>query len=110
MHRRLRGPLGLALALPVLFALQPGGALAAGDDGHPHGPNVVTAGDPHPRTDAPAPAASAPEKEAAPAAAASEAKKDEPKWDVSKPPGEWGFHDVAIDTDEGTWMSVDVSP
>lgn len=30
------------------------------------------------------------------------------KWDVSNPPGPQ--HDVAIDTDEGTWMGVDVSP
>lgn len=29
-------------------------------------------------------------------------------WDVENPPGE--FHDQPIDTDEGTWMSVDVSP
>jgi imidazolonepropionase-like amidohydrolase/Tol biopolymer transport system component len=38
-----------------------------------------------------------------------EKKEDEkPKWDVNNPPGEW--KEVAIDTDEGTWMSVDVSP
>jgi Tol biopolymer transport system component/imidazolonepropionase-like amidohydrolase len=37
-----------------------------------------------------------------------EKKKDEPKWDVSKAPE--GSHDVALDLDEGTWMSVDVSP
>ena len=30
------------------------------------------------------------------------------KWDVNNPPGVQ--KDVAIDTDEGTWMSVDVSP
>ena len=40
---------------------------------------------------------------------ADEKKEDEkPKWDVNNPPGEW--KDVSIDTDEGTWMSVDVSP
>ena len=33
---------------------------------------------------------------------------DAPDWDVNAPPGEW--RDVAIDTDEGTWMNVDVSP
>ncbi len=42
----------------------------------------------------------------------SEEKKSEdqekPKWDVNNPPGE--MSDVTIDTDEGTWMSVDVSP
>ncbi len=34
------------------------------------------------------------------------------KWEVDKPPGVDGgdFEDVAIDTTEGTWMSVDVSP
>jgi len=37
------------------------------------------------------------------------AKKDaEKKWDVSNPPGP--FDSVEINTDEGTWMSVDVSP
>ena len=29
-------------------------------------------------------------------------------WDVANPPGP--FYEIAIDTDEGTWMSVDVSP
>ena len=34
-----------------------------------------------------------------------------PKWDVSNPPGDgWGWTDAAIDTDEGTWLSLDVSP
>ncbi len=36
-----------------------------------------------------------------------EAKKEE-KWDVQTPPGEW--RDVSIDVDEGTWISLDVSP
>ena len=45
-----------------------------------------------------------------PAAAAAEPeKKDEkPKWDVNNPPGP--SYDVDIDTTDGTWMSVDVSP
>ncbi|MCA9657915.1 MAG: PD40 domain-containing protein, partial [Myxococcales bacterium] len=39
-------------------------------------------------------------------------KDDKPTWDVDAPPGHDGanFSDVAIDTDEGTWLSVDVSP
>jgi imidazolonepropionase-like amidohydrolase/Tol biopolymer transport system component len=32
----------------------------------------------------------------------------EDHWDIENPPGE--THDVRIDTDEGTWMSVDVTP
>ena len=36
-----------------------------------------------------------------------EAKKD-PAWDVNNPPGTW--KEVPIDTDEGTWISLDVSP
>jgi imidazolonepropionase-like amidohydrolase/Tol biopolymer transport system component len=36
-----------------------------------------------------------------------EAKKD-PAWDVNNPPGTWT--EVTIDTAEGTWMSLDVSP
>jgi Tol biopolymer transport system component/imidazolonepropionase-like amidohydrolase len=35
-------------------------------------------------------------------------KKKKPKWDVEHPPGP--TKSVAIDTDEGTWMSLDVSP
>ena len=30
------------------------------------------------------------------------------KWDVANPPGP--YYEIEIDTDEGTWMSVDVSP
>src|SRR5436305_5192581 len=37
-----------------------------------------------------------------------EEKKKEEKWDVNNPPGP--SSEVAIDTDEGTWMSLDVSP
>ena len=36
------------------------------------------------------------------------AKKKEPKWDVNAPPGP--RTSVNIDVDEGTWMSLDVSP
>ncbi len=35
-------------------------------------------------------------------------KKQDPKWDVMNPPG--AKRDIPIDTDEGTWMSLDVSP
>jgi imidazolonepropionase-like amidohydrolase/Tol biopolymer transport system component len=35
-------------------------------------------------------------------------EKEAKKWDVADPPGP--KQDVAIDTDAGTWMSVDVSP
>ncbi|MCB9645614.1 MAG: PD40 domain-containing protein [Deltaproteobacteria bacterium] len=47
----------------------------------------------------------------APAAApASGDEKKKPEWKVTEPPGEWGWHDVAIDTAEGSWMSLDVAP
>jgi len=37
-------------------------------------------------------------------------KKDE-KWDVSAPyPEDWEFQTLNLDTDEGTWMNLDVSP
>src|SRR4051812_2933258 len=35
-------------------------------------------------------------------------EKKEEKWDVNNPPGP--FQEVTIDTDSGTWMSLDVSP
>ena len=38
-------------------------------------------------------------------------KKDsKDKWDVANPPGEWNWKDLNFSTDEGTWMSLDVSP
>ena len=42
--------------------------------------------------------------------AGADKEKKEPKWDVDAPTGLGPAHDVAIDVDEGTWMSVDVSP
>lgn len=35
-------------------------------------------------------------------------KEEKEKWDVENPPGPW--EDEDINTDEGTWMAVDVSP
>ena len=32
------------------------------------------------------------------------------KWDVANPEGDWNFKEVKLNTDEGTWMNVDVSP
>lgn len=37
-------------------------------------------------------------------------KKDSTKWDVSNPQGNWNFKNVPLDTEEGTWMNLDVSP
>lgn len=37
-----------------------------------------------------------------------EAQKDDKQWDVNAPPGPQ--EEIMIDTDEGTWMSLDVSP
>ncbi len=37
-------------------------------------------------------------------------KKDDTKWDVSNPKGEFNFKDHQFSTDEGTWMNLDVSP
>jgi len=36
--------------------------------------------------------------------------KEEKKWDVSNPEGEWNFKTHSFTTDEGTWMNLDVSP
>ena len=36
-------------------------------------------------------------------------KKDK-KWDVANPQGNFNFKEVALTTDEGTWMNLDVSP
>jgi len=37
-------------------------------------------------------------------------QKDKKKWDVSDPEGTWNWKEVNFTTDEGTWMSLDVSP
>ncbi|MCB0462556.1 MAG: PD40 domain-containing protein [Flavobacteriaceae bacterium] len=38
------------------------------------------------------------------------AQDKDKKWDVSNPEGDWNFKEVDLNTDEGTWMNVDVSP
>lgn len=37
-------------------------------------------------------------------------KKEDKKWDVSNPPGDWGWKEIEFQTKEGTWLNVDVSP
>lgn len=40
-----------------------------------------------------------------------EEKKDDKKWDVNDPyTDDWNIKEVALNTDEGTWMNLDVSP
>ena len=36
-------------------------------------------------------------------------KKEEEKWDVADPPGEWSWKTITIDTEETTWSDVDVT-
>ncbi len=68
--------------------------------------NPAPAPTPPPAEDAsPSPATPASQ----PSTKASE-KKDPAKWDVETPPGEWGWKDVPLDTTEGTWINLDVSP
>jgi Tol biopolymer transport system component len=38
------------------------------------------------------------------------AQDKDDKWDVSNPKGDWNFKEVNLNTNEGTWMNVDVSP
>ena len=38
----------------------------------------------------------------------SDEENEEAKWDVNQPPGE--EREIALDVDEGTWLSLDVSP
>lgn len=37
-------------------------------------------------------------------------KKEDAKWDVSNPDGQFNYTDHQFSTDEGTWMNLDVSP
>lgn len=38
------------------------------------------------------------------------AQDKDKKWDVSNPEGDWNFKEVVLNTNEGTWMNLDVSP
>jgi Tol biopolymer transport system component len=38
------------------------------------------------------------------------AQKEDNKWNVNNPEGEWSFEELKLTTDEGTWMNLDVSP
>jgi imidazolonepropionase-like amidohydrolase/Tol biopolymer transport system component len=60
------------------------------------------------KKDAPAPGAATTASPNPITAEGAAEKKEDKKWDVNNPPGP--RHDVAIDTTDGTWMSVDVSP
>lgn len=86
------------LVLAVLLA-----STAHTHDG-PHGPvGPVAPAYEEPPPPEPAPAAEGEKKEGE-----KEEKKEEEKWDVNNPPGP--SKTVTIDTSEGTWMSLDVSP
>ncbi|CAL2108698.1 TolB protein [Tenacibaculum sp. 190524A02b] len=37
-------------------------------------------------------------------------KEKKEKWDVNNPYKNWGYNTFTLDTDEGTWMNLDVSP
>ena len=37
-------------------------------------------------------------------------QSEKKKWDVNNPDSSWVWNDVKFNTDEGTWMSLDVSP
>ena len=93
----------LLCPLAVLFALE---GAASAQEAHANGPDL-NARNPYPRqvADTVATAADQDDKKDE---KADEEKDDKPKWDVNNPPGP--HHDVAIDTDEGTWMTVDISP
>ena len=103
MIRLLRDSFAAALALAALLVVSP----VRADDGHAHGKVLSTDGDPYPRLEASAPESAA----AADEAESEEAKEDDaPKWSVEAPEGEWGWKEIPLDVDEGTWMSVDVAP
>lgn len=95
----------------VLALVSPAALLGA--DGHPHGPDVRTPGDPYARVAPQAP----PQPPLAGSAAAADGEgggategSEAPKWEVANPAGDWGWSEVPIDVEEGTWMSVDVAP
>src|SRR5829696_801531 len=74
-------------------------------------PGLAAAHPPEEEEQPPAPSPAAPTPQPAPVAAGDaekgkEEKKD--KWDVNNPPGP--SSEVTIDVDQGTWMSLDVSP
>ncbi len=38
------------------------------------------------------------------------AQKDNKKWDITNPQGNWNFQEHSFTTNEGTWMNLDISP
>ncbi len=38
------------------------------------------------------------------------AQEKDKKWDVADPSGQWNWKEVSFNTNEGTWMNIDVSP
>ncbi|WP_347922257.1 amidohydrolase family protein [Pontimicrobium sp. SW4] len=38
------------------------------------------------------------------------AQEKKTSWDISNPEGDWNWKEVSLNTNEGTWMNVDVSP
>jgi len=102
MSRTVRDSLASALALAALLLAAP----APADDGHAHGKVLTTDGDPYPRVEA---ARETPEAAAAEIETATADEKSR-EWSVEAPEGEWGWKEVPIRVQEGTWMSVDVSP
>ncbi len=91
-------------AVPMLLAIS--SALVAGCSSSPSKPSTARAGSSKSRATSPAAqdsSAQAPAEEAP-----TDKPKEPPKWDVSSPPGP--SQEIAIDVDEGTWMSLDASP
>ncbi|MFN2385338.1 MAG: amidohydrolase family protein [Thermoanaerobaculia bacterium] len=86
-----------ALALGILAGVA---GPSSGQDPHPVAQPTPTPATPPTPSPTPAPQAAKDDKEKA---------ADEKKWDVETPPYPMSLQ-AAIDTDEGTWMSVDVSP
>ena len=86
----------LALVVGLLTATAP----TAGQDPHPVAQPTPTPATPPTPSPTPAPEGTKEEKEKA---------AGEKKWNVETPPYPMSV-EAAIDTDEGTWMSLDVSP
>ena len=103
MPLRARNSL-LLFSLTALFAAP---ALTRAHDADAHGP-ILTSRDPYPRQVEASAATAKAEDEKKGEKKKDDKADDKPKWDVSNPPGP--HHDVAIDVDEGTWMTVDISP
>lgn len=107
----------MRIALATLLVLSAGLPLACHTPAQPTSPPPAprAASTPQPATTVPYSVPLPSQPAVAQTSTRAQPTADDKKWSVANPPssnanGGWGWHDVPLDTDEGTWLSLDLSP